>query len=661
MTLALKNYYSLRNKYPDGVPQKHRVVDPRLPNNGVSIRAESFRTNFPIACKIIISSPSYDTSFTAKAKRKWEGVCQKVKSMCSCLFGKQQAPTPHITRQRLTGNRTYLHIAAENGDLPLARALIQKGASLTKVDNQGRTPLKAALDHNEVEVFDMLLAQEAQLSSKHGLDKKGETPLFIQEFFKGHDQMAVRLVQNKIGINTRDQCGSSPLSRLLQHHQHLIKMLYDFEQSKLEKSPVQNNLEKDPQYKELSKNKKVISEGEVPIIKEELKALKGLIHELLKVCDLHAPLSTYAHQNVNPQKKMPPLYYIVMQGLDEFLDPFLKSDPKKIEEDCAYYNLLSEMNLLEVAFNAFIVEASDFKELKKGQEQVDDFHLQKAKERLLKLIKAVPVEVFNQTPPSEGSIYQKLLAFETKSPKTKELKDSLLKALEDKEGIKLAKRSDKNVFSTYHIYSSHRNNLHYAIIGKDYDKLLALAKSNPSLLKQKDAVGNNPLHDLLLQFIKEKDGVKKAQIKEVVVQLINLADKKVINDKNSNKQNLLHILIKHRCYSESVLKALKGKIDLSQKTGELIGHKTAKETISDRYTIQEKESALQLVLKMENSFIKAQFINWFNRSFSTPDILKKAGINEKQGYEYQDLVKVVKARQNLLEEIKAKRPKTAIC
>jgi len=90
--------------------------------------------------------------------------------------GAQVAPPPDMltSEQDLTGYY-LLHYAVDEGNIDMARLLIEKGkAPLNLPDQSGWTPLHLAAGHGYAEIVDMLLKQGADVNVK---DKSGNTPL----------------------------------------------------------------------------------------------------------------------------------------------------------------------------------------------------------------------------------------------------------------------------------------------------------------------------------------------------------------------------------------------------------------------------------------------------------------------------------------------------
>jgi ankyrin repeat protein len=74
----------------------------------------------------------------------------------------------HIDYRRPVDGATALHLCAELGYLDGCRALLRHGASLTSVDNEGRTPLYKAVGMNNPEVCKLLIDHASDLLSSKG-------------------------------------------------------------------------------------------------------------------------------------------------------------------------------------------------------------------------------------------------------------------------------------------------------------------------------------------------------------------------------------------------------------------------------------------------------------------------------------------------------------
>lgn len=69
-----------------------------------------------------------------------------------------------------------LHLAAQDGDLPKVKELIEKGCSVNRFDDLSRTPLHYAVEGGHIEVVKYLIQSGADVNA-HDESKIGNTPL----------------------------------------------------------------------------------------------------------------------------------------------------------------------------------------------------------------------------------------------------------------------------------------------------------------------------------------------------------------------------------------------------------------------------------------------------------------------------------------------------
>ncbi|KAK3248290.1 hypothetical protein CYMTET_42242, partial [Cymbomonas tetramitiformis] len=120
--------------------------------------------------------------------------------------------------------RTPLHIAAEEGHVEMARALVKAGASVSLTMDGDRTPLFIAAMNGHLEVARLLMLQAGDDVNLHNSD--GATPLFVSTE-KGHiDLTNLLLEQPGIAVDATNQTGATPLIIAAQMgHVHLAKSL----------------------------------------------------------------------------------------------------------------------------------------------------------------------------------------------------------------------------------------------------------------------------------------------------------------------------------------------------------------------------------------------------------------------------------------------------
>ncbi len=103
-----------------------------------------------------------------------------------------------INKQSHRGS-TFLHRAAENGDLSNVKYLLQQGARIDVKDKMGRTPLSAAVYFARMSSVKILLKNGADISTR---DNTGMTPLHLASIL-GFNNIVNYLLKNDADINAK--------------------------------------------------------------------------------------------------------------------------------------------------------------------------------------------------------------------------------------------------------------------------------------------------------------------------------------------------------------------------------------------------------------------------------------------------------------------------
>lgn len=127
------------------------------------------------------------------------------------LLPREQAADRVNSRNDLL-DTPLLHL--QEGDLAMARLLVQRGANVNLADQEGTTPLLMAVHHGDEQIVEFLLSQGAICTA----DQDGRDVLHWAIKGDGNDVMALlRLLADRIGddidINARDRKGRTPLMR----------------------------------------------------------------------------------------------------------------------------------------------------------------------------------------------------------------------------------------------------------------------------------------------------------------------------------------------------------------------------------------------------------------------------------------------------------------
>ena len=71
----------------------------------------------------------------------------------------------------MEGGRTPLHLASKQGELDVARYLVEAGANVNKKMEDGRTPLHFASEQGELDVARYLVEAGANINEKMGVHR----------------------------------------------------------------------------------------------------------------------------------------------------------------------------------------------------------------------------------------------------------------------------------------------------------------------------------------------------------------------------------------------------------------------------------------------------------------------------------------------------------
>ncbi|GEM_PF-1881241 len=110
---------------------------------------------------------------------------------------------------------TPLLLAIREGNEPMARLLVEKGADPNSTDRRGRTALHAAVGAGSVEMTAFLLKRGAHADARSGTDKEygragGRTPLHVA-CGNGDRDLARRLIEAGAPLDAGDERGRTPL------------------------------------------------------------------------------------------------------------------------------------------------------------------------------------------------------------------------------------------------------------------------------------------------------------------------------------------------------------------------------------------------------------------------------------------------------------------
>ncbi|KAJ8668122.1 hypothetical protein QAD02_009785 [Eretmocerus hayati] len=105
------------------------------------------------------------------------------------------------------GRKTCLQVAAHQGQRELCALLLDAGASLSAVDEDGDTPLHYAAFGNQPEMIEMLLARGASIDTVNN----GKCSALHVAVNKQHSECVMRLLRHGCNVNLQDSYGDTSL------------------------------------------------------------------------------------------------------------------------------------------------------------------------------------------------------------------------------------------------------------------------------------------------------------------------------------------------------------------------------------------------------------------------------------------------------------------
>lgn len=116
---------------------------------------------------------------------------------------------------------TPLHLAAAKGNLAIVKMLVARGADVNARDESGATPLAAAAFYKQTEVAALLLSAHA---NPELADESGDTPLHLAAE-AGAVKAAELLLAHNAAVNARDDQGTTPLGEAEYFHQSAMAQM----------------------------------------------------------------------------------------------------------------------------------------------------------------------------------------------------------------------------------------------------------------------------------------------------------------------------------------------------------------------------------------------------------------------------------------------------
>ena len=129
-----------------------------------------------------------------------------------------------VNAKRTDGVGTLLHEVAYQGNLEIAKILLDYDVDLTAKDKYDRTPLHLAIQGSQKEMSALLLSRGADINAKA---EGGKTPLHYCAYLdKKNKEIAKVLIKNGADVMARDKDGATPLHfAARENNQALAKLL----------------------------------------------------------------------------------------------------------------------------------------------------------------------------------------------------------------------------------------------------------------------------------------------------------------------------------------------------------------------------------------------------------------------------------------------------
>ena len=173
------------------------LFDPSKPHLAIHVR---IRARNPVFYHVGQSGPP-----PLSGTRLHYAVLWDLPSMTEIIVNEEHSQ--NVNSHDFTNSATPLHLASKSGHLEVARILIEGGADVSALDDDGRTTLHLASQSGHLEVARMLVERDADVSAQ---DDDGRTTLHLASK-SGHLEVARILIEGGADVSAQDEDGRTPL------------------------------------------------------------------------------------------------------------------------------------------------------------------------------------------------------------------------------------------------------------------------------------------------------------------------------------------------------------------------------------------------------------------------------------------------------------------
>ncbi len=175
------------------------LVFPLIKNNVEGILDEIFR-NYS-------SSGSLAMSFEISCAADQKSAENYMKKFTTWKNSEEYKNIHNLKSKSLEEKNSWLHVAAQSGDIKVIQELIAAGADVNKADKDGRTSLQMASEKGNTEIVSKLIAAGADVNKAN---KQGVTPLWVASQ-NGHTETVSNLIAVGADVNKASKDGATPL------------------------------------------------------------------------------------------------------------------------------------------------------------------------------------------------------------------------------------------------------------------------------------------------------------------------------------------------------------------------------------------------------------------------------------------------------------------